>query len=63
MGKDEIDDFADAVLKQRQVTDGSSYDALRTVQLVYQIYCADSEWKNRFGLSSELPDGFEVGEQ
>ena len=58
--KDEIDDFGDAVLNDRKVTEGSSYDALMTVRLVYQIYCADSEWKSRFNLSSELPKGFIV---
>ena len=53
----EINDFADAVLSDRKVTEGSSLDALRTMQLVYQIYCADLEWRDRFKISVEgLPD-------
>ena len=41
----EIDDFADAIAKNRAIEEGSSMDALRTMQLVYRIYCADEDWK------------------
>jgi predicted dehydrogenase len=52
---DEIADFADAVLNDRAVTEGSSSDAYRTMELVYRIYCADPEWRDRWQLSSDLP--------
>ena len=46
----EIDDFAATVINNRTVTDGNSSDALRTMKLVYQIYCADPEWKKAWSL-------------
>lgn len=47
---DEIADFADAVIKDRPIVDGSGAEALATMQLVYRIYCADQHWKTRWGL-------------
>jgi len=49
---DEIAEFADAVLRGGTVAAGSSDDALETMRLVYRIYCADSVWKARWGLSN-----------
>lgn len=43
--KDEIYDFADAILAGRRIVEGSSNDALKTMQLVYRIYSADEEWQ------------------
>lgn len=53
--QDEINEFADCILESRPVLKGSSEDALRTMKLVYDIYCADPEWKKRFSLTSEFP--------
>ncbi|CUW38040.1 Putative dehydrogenase and related protein [Magnetospirillum sp. XM-1] len=50
---DEIAEFADAVLRGGAIAAGSSNDALETMRLVYRIYCADPEWKSRWGLSDE----------
>ncbi len=50
--RDEIAEFADAVLMDLPIINGSSEDALRTMQLVYQIYCADSVWREKYQLSS-----------
>lgn len=47
---DEIADFADAIITGRPITDGSSNDALKTMQLVYQIYAADEDWCKRWDL-------------
>lgn len=48
---DEIADFADAISTGRPITEGSSDDALRTMQLVYDIYRADHEWSARWNLA------------
>ena len=48
----EIDDFATAITEDRKIIDGSSADALETMKLVYKIYCADPQWKERWGLSA-----------
>lgn len=47
---DEIADFADHVLSVSPVIEGSSLEAWKTVEMVYKIYCADPEWRDRYGL-------------
>ncbi|MEO9961088.1 MAG: Gfo/Idh/MocA family oxidoreductase [Alphaproteobacteria bacterium] len=47
---DEIADFAEAIRADRPITEGSSKDALRTMQLVYRIYAADAEWRELWEL-------------
>ncbi|MEO5335347.1 MAG: Gfo/Idh/MocA family oxidoreductase [Magnetospirillum sp. WYHS-4] len=47
---DEIAEFADAILRGGSIASGTSDDALRTMQLVYRIYCADPEWKAKWDL-------------
>lgn len=44
--KDEIYEFANCVLNNTPVVEGSSADALATMKLVYDIYNADQEWAN-----------------
>lgn len=51
----EILEFADCMINNKKVENGSSNDALHTMQLVYQIYCADSNWKEEKNLSADLP--------
>lgn len=53
--RDEIAEFAEAVLSDRSITNGSSEEALKSMQLVYRIYCADPEWRQRYQLSAEIP--------
>ncbi|CCQ75480.1 Gfo/Idh/MocA family protein [Magnetospira sp. QH-2] len=50
---DEVAEFAAAITEKRPVANGSSHDALKTMELVYGIYCADPEWKARWELSSQ----------
>jgi predicted dehydrogenase len=54
---DEIADFARCILEDWPVTEGASTDALATMRLVYQIYCADPEWQERYRLSASIPEG------
>jgi len=49
--RDEIAEFADAVANDTPVRHGSSIEALNTMQLVYRIYCADPDWRDRWGLT------------
>ncbi len=46
----EVAEFADAVLRGGEIRNGSAEDALRTMQLVYKIYCADARWREMWGL-------------
>ncbi len=46
----EIDEFANAILNNQPVTEGSSADALHTMELVHRIYRADPEWKDKWNL-------------
>ncbi|MDC0189713.1 Gfo/Idh/MocA family oxidoreductase [Rhodospirillales bacterium] len=51
--EDEIEEFALAIIGNSKIKNGSSLEALKTMGLVYQIYCADSDWKNAWNLSDK----------
>lgn len=52
---DEIAEFADAVRSGAPIANGSSLEALKTMEMVYRIYCADPQWKARWGLTDRIP--------
>jgi predicted dehydrogenase len=52
--KDEIDEFTKAIVDDKPILYGTAQDALKTMELVYKIYCADADWKERFQLSCEI---------
>ncbi len=54
--RDEIAEFADAVINGTAIKYGSSMDALNTMHLVFRIYCADEEWRARYELSDTIPE-------
>ena len=45
---DEIDSFVKAILQGAEIQNGTSLDALQTVKLVYQIYYADKNWRDKY---------------
>lgn len=47
----ELNEFADTVLNNKQVVNGSSHDALKTMELVYNIYKSDRDWSNKYNIS------------
>ena len=47
-----IHEFADAILDDGPIVNGSSNEALRTIEMVYRIYRADSEWSTRWDLAA-----------
>ncbi len=55
--RDEIFEFAETVLEDKPVLVGSSMEALKTMHLVYRIYCADPEWRDRYDLDATIPAG------
>ena len=61
--KDEIDEFAEAILYDKPITYGNSTDALQTMELVYRIYCADASWREQFDLTCNPTVCGEVGTQ
>lgn len=52
--RDEINEFADAIVNHDTIKYGGSADALATMKLVYRIYYADPEWRESFKI--ECPD-------
>ena len=48
--RDEIFEFANCILNDKPVLIGSSYDALKSMELVYKIYSADEDWQKKFNL-------------
>jgi predicted dehydrogenase len=51
---DEVNHFADVVINNKSVKYGSSADALKTMKLVFQIYHADSLWREKFQIPNPL---------
>lgn len=56
--RDEINEFADAIVNEKSIVNGSSLEALKTMKLVYGIYAADPDWSMDFKI--EAPDGIKV---
>jgi len=53
--KDEISEFAKSISTNTPIINGSSLEALKTMELVYKVYCADPAWKKAYNLSAEVP--------
>lgn len=48
--EDEITEFVNCIIQNKHISGGSSNDALETMKLVYRIYWADKEWRERYGI-------------
>lgn len=48
--KDEVNEFAECIMKNQDVVTGSLDDGYRTLDMVYRIYKADSSWKEKFNI-------------
>lgn len=46
----EINEFADSIMQNTPIKHGTSADALKSMQLVYDIYKQDNQWKTKFDL-------------
>ena len=51
---DEIKDFSTAIINNREITEGNSSDAYKTMKLVYDIYCADVSWQKKWALKNSV---------
>ena len=49
--KDEIFEFADAIINDNKIESGSSLDALETMKLVFNIYYSDIEWRKKYKIN------------
>jgi len=49
--RDEVNEFAEAVVSGQNIKHGNSAEALATMELVYRIYYADPEWRKAFNIS------------
>jgi len=48
----EIDEFADIIVNNKEVENGNSVDALKVMELLFNIYCADSSWREAFNIQN-----------
>ena len=46
--KEEIDEFADCIINNKQIVNGTVEDALKVMQMVFKIYKADKSWWSSF---------------
>lgn len=54
--RSEVDEFATLIAEDLPVTNGTSLDALRVMELVFRIYHADQDWAARFNISNPTED-------
>ena len=47
---DEIAEFAEVIQNGGTIQNGTSQEAFKTMELVYRIYCADTDWRDRWSL-------------
>ena len=52
----EIDEFVDTIEFDREVKNGSILDSLKTMHVVYQIYCADDDWQKQWQLTDYVSE-------
>ena len=48
--RDEIFEFADAIIYDTKIHSGNSSDALETMKLVFNIYFSDEEWRAKYNI-------------
>jgi predicted dehydrogenase len=48
--RDEIFEFADAIINNKKIDSGSSLDALETMKLVFNIYFSDEDWRTKYNI-------------
>ena len=61
--RDEIHDFASAIVNGEKIKYGNSNDALETMKLVYRIYYADSTWREIYKISDPDRSREMIGEE
>ena len=49
----EIKEFADCILNDGKIRNGTSNDALQTMKLVYKIYHADKKWQQAYDIKDQ----------
>jgi predicted dehydrogenase len=53
--RDEIDDFVAAITENKQIKNGTVEQALKSMELVFRIYCADPAWRDKFDIDCSIP--------
>jgi predicted dehydrogenase len=48
--KEEIFEFADSIINNKKIESGSSFDALETMKLVFNIYYSDEQWRTLYNI-------------
>lgn len=48
--REEIDEFAELIIQDKRVDNGTSTDALKVMEMVYRIYLADEKWEEAFNI-------------
>ena len=46
--KEEIDEFADYIVNNKPIDNGTSGDALKVMEMIFEIYKADKTWWKYF---------------
>lgn len=54
--REEVQEFAESILTESDITRGSSEEALKVMELVYRIYHSDEEWRTQWGIPNPAED-------
>ena len=57
--QEEIEYFTNCIINNKIIETSSSFDAFKTMETVFKIYCADQKWSKEFNIS--LEQGTECG--
>jgi len=49
--RDEINEFADAVINGSKIINGTSSEALATMKVIYRIFYSDPEWRAKYNIA------------
>ena len=50
--RDEVDEFAEAIINDVNILNGTVEEALATMKQVYRIYWADPKWRNKWNIQN-----------
>ena len=46
--RDEINEFAECIVKNKPIINGTCYDALEVMKMIFNIYKSDKQWWKNF---------------
>lgn len=55
--RDEVHEFVDIIINDRQVASGNSEEALKVMEMAYRIYYSDEQWRDKWSIPAPSKGG------